>query len=122
MIGATLSMALIFTAFTPLARIWFSVVSGLSEELTNLALRPLMVMAIFPATTVLIAFQRALLVKESRTSPITAATIIEVIGIIVVLYIGIMHFEMVGALAAVSAFVFGRLAATAYLYLQLRQT
>jgi len=118
-LGIGLSGLLVFTAFTPLSRIWFAVVSGLSEELTNLALKPLMIMSIFPATTVLISFQRAILVKSGRTSPITTATVIEVIAILAVLYIGVVQLSMIGALAAVSAFVFGRLSANAYLSRQL---
>ena len=119
-LGIGLSLLLTITAFTPLSRIWFSVVSGLSEELTNLAMTPVMILAIFPATTVLIAFQRAILVKSGRTSPITWATLIEVGGILIVLYIGVVQFSMIGAIAAVSAFVIGRLAANGYLYNQLR--
>ncbi|NQV15489.1 hypothetical protein HQ531_08535 [bacterium] len=119
-LGVSLSMVLMVTAFTPLSKIWFSVVSGLSGELTSLALKPLMIMCIFPATTVLIAFQRAILVKVGRTSPITTATVIEVIGIISVLYIGVVQMSLTGAVAAVSAFVFGRLAANTYLYWHLR--
>ncbi|MCF7808745.1 MAG: hypothetical protein K9M49_03510 [Candidatus Marinimicrobia bacterium] len=121
-LGATLSSLLLVTAFTPLSTIWFSVVSGLTTELTNLAKMPLMIMGLFPATSVLISFQRALLVKRDKTSPITGATVTEVIGIILVLYLGVMHFSWVGAVAAVSAFMLGRLAATLYLWYHLRAT
>lgn len=120
MLGVSLSAVLMITAFTPLSRHWFSGVSGLSPELTNLALKPLMIMVIFPALTVLIAFQRVILVKSGRTSPITTATVIEVLSIIIVLYIGVVQLSLIGAIAAVSAFVFGRLAANTYLYLYLR--
>ncbi|MCF7823183.1 MAG: hypothetical protein K9N35_03335 [Candidatus Marinimicrobia bacterium] len=119
-LGIGLSLVLMLTAFTPLSRNWFSGVSGLSDQLTNLALKPLMIMCIFPATTVLIAFQRAVLVKADHTSPITTATVIEVIGILTVLYIGVMQLSLIGAVAAVSSFVVGRLAANLFLYLNLR--
>lgn len=121
-LGATLSSLLLITAFTPLSRVWFSVVSGLTEELTNLARNPLMIMGLFPATSVLISFQRAILVKRGKTSPITGATVTEVVGIIIVLYLGVMHFSWVGAVAAVSAFMLGRLAATLYLWYHIRAT
>jgi len=119
-LGTGLSILLAITAFTPLSRIWFSVVSGLSEELTTLAMKPIMIMTIFPATTVLIAFQRAILVKSGRTSLITWATLIEVAGILLILYVGVVQLSWIGAIAAVSAFVFGRVAANSYLYLQLK--
>jgi len=119
-LGVILASALIVTAITPLSKLWFSKVSGLSAELTGLALTPILIMGIFPASTVLIAMQRAMLVKAGRTSPITNATIIEVLTIISVLYIGIIHLSAIGVVAAASAFLSGRLAANAYLYFKTR--
>lgn len=119
-LGVILASALIVTAITPLSKLWFSKVSGLSAELTGLALTPILIMGIFPASTVLIAMQRAILVKSGRTSPITNATIIEVLTIISVLYIGIIHLSAIGVVAAASAFLSGRLAANAYLYYKTR--
>ena len=119
-LGLALASALIITAITPLSRLWFSNVSGLSEELTGLALTPLLIMGLFPASTVLISMQRAILVKAGQTSPITHATIIEVLTIISVLYIGIIHLSAIGVVAAASAFLSGRLAANTYLYFKTR--
>jgi Na+-driven multidrug efflux pump len=115
-----LSGALFITAITPLASIWFSQVTALSSQLAALTQRPLFIMVIFPATTVLISMQRALLVKHGDTKPITIATLIEVIGIIVILYVGIIHLDAIGVYAAVSAFVGGRLAANLYLHVKTR--
>jgi len=119
-LGASLALGLLITSFSPLAGYWFSEVSGLSPELTNLALKPLMLMGLFPATTVMLSYQRAILVKAGHTSPITTATIIEVLGIIIILYTTIVHFEFIGATAAATAFMVGRLTATTYLYFQTR--
>ncbi|NQT61778.1 MAG: hypothetical protein HQ556_02365 [Candidatus Marinimicrobia bacterium] len=119
-LGLTLASALIITAITPLSKLWFSNVSGLSAELTGLALTPLLIMGLFPASTVLISMQRAILVKGGQTSPITKATIIEVLTIISVLYISIIHLSAVGVVAAASAFLSGRLAANTYLYFKTR--
>ena len=119
-LGSMLSSILILTAFTPLSGVWFSVVSGLTDELTALARTPLMVLGLFPATSVLISFQRALLVKAGRTSPITGATIVEVLGIVIVLYLGVVHFSWIGAVAATSAFMLGRVAANLYLYVKIK--
>lgn len=120
-LGSFLAIGLLMTAFTPLSRLWFSQVSGLSPLLTSLALVPLMILGIFPASTVLISFQRAILVQSGRTSPITTATLIEVLCIIGVLYFGILYLDMVGVNAAASSFLFGRLAATLYLFYQTRR-
>ncbi len=110
-----LASVLMLIAFTPLAEIWFRDVSGLSESLTEFAKLPLMIMSFFPALTVLISFQRAVLVKGNDTKQITYGTAIEFIGIILVVAICIKFFSLVGAVAATIAFVIGRIAACGYL-------
>jgi Na+-driven multidrug efflux pump len=106
---------LMLIAFTPLAEIWFRDVSGLSESLTEFAKLPLMIMSFFPAFTVLISFQRAVLVKANETKQITYGTAIEFVGIIIVVAVCIKFFSLVGAVAATIAFVIGRMAACGYL-------
>jgi len=110
-----LASVLMLIAFTPLAEIWFKDVSGLSESLTEFAKLPLMIMSFFPALTVLISFQRAVLVKANDTKQITYGTAIEFVGIILVVAICIKFFSLVGAVAATIAFVIGRMAACGYL-------
>ncbi len=119
-LGIILASCLIITAVTPLSQLWFSKVSGLSAELTGLALTPLFIMGLFPASTVLIAMQRAVLVNNGKTNPITKATIIEVLTIIFVLYVGIIHLDAIGVNAAASAFLSGRIAANTYLFFKTR--
>ena len=114
-LAAILAGALILISFTPLAEIWFRDVSGLSESLTEFAKLPLMIMSFFPALTVLISFQRAVLVKGNDTKRITYGTAIEFVGIIIVVAICIKYFSLVGAVAATIAFVLGRMAACGYL-------
>jgi progressive ankylosis protein len=120
-LGLGLAAGLVVIAFTPLSGIWFIQVSGLKPELAGLAITPVMILGIFPALTVLISFQRALLVQRNRTSPITMATIIEVTGILSVLYVAIVQFRAVGVTAAATAFLTGRLAANLYLHIQLKK-
>lgn len=119
-LAVLLASGLIITAVTPLSHIWFSRVSGLSAELTELAIRPLLIMGLYPASTVLISMQRALLVKAGETGPITNATVIEVMTIIAVLYLSIIHLSAVGVIAATSAFLTGRIAANTYLHFKTR--
>ena len=106
---------LMLVAFTPLAEIWFRDVSGLSESLSEFAKLPLMIMSFFPAFTVLISFQRSVLVKANETKQITYGTAIEFVGIILVVALCIKYFALVGAIAATIAFVIGRMSACAYL-------
>jgi len=112
-ISAVVGLGLI--SFTPLAAVWFRHISGLSRELAQFAFVPAQLMTLLPALTVLISFQRSTLVCAAHTSPITAATAIEVSGIVVVLWISIFHFDAVGAVAAALAYTTGRLLANLYL-------
>jgi Na+-driven multidrug efflux pump len=107
---------LLIISLSPLAKLWFHDVSGLSIELTEFALLPLIIISIMPFLSVFVSFQRSILVAFKRTSPITPATAIEVIGILIVLYLCIAGFDLVGAVAAMCAFIIGRLGAIAYLY------
>jgi progressive ankylosis protein len=113
--GSLSSILLIGITTTPLANIWFHNVSGLSIELTQLSIIPAIVMSVFPALTFLISVQRAVLVYTRTTSPLTTATIIEVGVILIILFIGISYFDLVGVLAATIAYVSGRIIANIYL-------
>lgn len=115
-LGITLNALLIFIAITPLSGFWFRVVSGLSDELSNFSITPTIIISIMPALTVLIAFQRSILVKFKSTKPITLATIMEVSLIILSLFICIGVFDMVGVVAAMFSFVIGRILAVSFLH------
>ncbi len=114
-LGIITVVALGLIAFTPLSDFWFNTVSGLSLELTQFAKLPLIIMILMPGFSVLINFQRSVLVESRYTKPITWATITEVIGILLVLFISIKYFNAVGAVAATLAFMIGRFGAITYL-------
>lgn len=114
-LGIAVVAGLGLISFTPLSDLWFQNVAGLSKELSEFSKYPLMLYTIFPATTVWINFQRAILVYSRRTEPITYATIIEVAGIAITLAIAIKFFSMIGVVAAVIAYTIGRTAAIIYL-------
>ncbi len=102
-------------AWTPLGRIWFELISGLSPELAQFALVPSRILVLIPGLAVLLSFQRAVLVHAKRTMPVTMATVIEVVGIVAVLSIGVFFFHAVGIVAAAIALVVGRLGANLFL-------
>lgn len=112
-IGATAALGVI--AFTPLARVWFGTVSGLPPHLVEMAIAPTRVIVLLPALSVIISFQRAVLVLERRTRPITLATAIEVTGIAVLFPLFGWGIGMTGVTAAMVAFVGGRLAGVWFL-------
>ena len=117
-IGAVSALSLI--TFTGISHIWFHKISGLSLELTGFARLPAQIMSILPGLTLLISFQRALLVKNEKTMPITIATSIEVIAIIIILLITVAGLNLIGAVAAATAMLIGRLCANTYLFVPCR--
>ena len=114
-LGSTLSLILILVAFTPLSNIWFINISGLSYSLSEFSITPLMIMSVFPALTVLLCFQRAVLICGSNTGPITWGTVVEFTTIIIVMLVSINSVSLIGAIAATSSFIIGRIAVNIYL-------
>ena len=95
-------------AYTPLASIWFQDVSGLPPELSAFAFRPVQILALLPAGSVWMAFQRAVLVHARETTSITWAAVAEVATVVTVLAVTIHSLSWVGAVAAATAILLGR--------------
>ncbi len=115
LMGIAATGGIVLIAFTPLQQFWFQSLSGLSPDLSYLAGVTLQLQFILPALSILLAFQRAMLVNLRTTRFITWATLIEVVGIWLVLVLAIGRLDLVGAVAASLALVLGRLGANLYL-------
>ena len=115
------SAGLALIAFTPLHVVWYGWLSGLSSDLAGLAVTTSRLMFALPGLAVLLSFQRGLLVSLRRTPSITWSSLVEVIGIVVVLSICIFQLELLGAVAAAVAMLVGRASASLYLWRQVRK-
>jgi Na+-driven multidrug efflux pump len=115
--GISLISVLSIIAFTPLSAFWYHQISGLSLELTQFSALPTQIMAIMPGLTILLSFQRSVLVNHKRTRPITVATLLEVMMIIFILFFTTRIFDFVGIVGAAIAFILGRLLANGYLFI-----
>lgn len=115
LLGGSLTIILVLIAFSPVSDFWFKTISGLSDVLSEFAKKPLMIMSVFPILTVLISFQRGLLVNSKNTKPVTLATTTEFITVIAMLFITINFLDLVGAIAATVSLVIGRIFANLYL-------
>jgi Na+-driven multidrug efflux pump len=115
LLAAASSAAMALIAFTPLAWIWYHDVSGLSHELTLFTLMPTRILTVLPALSVLLSLQRAILVNDRATAPITWSTVVEVGGIVATLLLCIGGLNLVGVTAAAIGFVVGRLGGNLYL-------
>ncbi len=114
-LGIIVTVLISVLAFTPLADLWFIQVSGLSKELADLSYLPLKLMVLLPAITVLLNYQRSTLIINGTTGPISTATAIELVGIILILLVGVVFLNLAGVVAASIAFVVGKGLANIYL-------
>lgn len=114
-LGLFVTVLISVLAFTPLADFWFINISGLSKELADLSYLPLKIMILLPALTVLLNFQRSSQIINGTTGPISVATAIELIGIIVVLLVCVVFLNLIGVVAASIAFMAGRTMSNLYL-------
>ncbi len=114
-LGLIVTVLISVLAFTPLADLWFINVSGLSTELACLSNLPLKIMILLPALTVLLNFQRSSFIINGTTGPISIATAVELIGIIVVLLVCVVFLNLIGVVAASIAFVAGKAMSNIYL-------
>lgn len=119
-LGLATSTGLALVAFTPLSRLWFETVSGLTSELASFALTPTQVIVPLPFLAVLLSLQRAILVEGRKTHDITVASALEV-GCVAVLFILLgFRLDLVGATAAFGAFMGARLVSVSYLLVRCR--
>lgn len=114
-LGTAVTILLAAIAFTPLARLWFENVSGLTYDLSEMAYLPVRIMILLPALSVLLSFQRSTLVVAGRTRPISVATAVELVVIVAVLLASIIWLDMIGVIAATIAYVIGKSVSNIYL-------
>jgi hypothetical protein len=120
-LGLASSAGLALIVATPLSKVWFQTLSGLDEGLYRFALVPARMLIPFPAISVLLSLQRGLLMHSRNTRPITWATIAEIVGITAILTVLVVHWQVVGAVAAAAAFLGGRLMGNLVLLPSFRQ-
>ena len=115
-LGLATSAGLALVAFTPLSDVYFTGISGLSDELAAFALTPTRVIVILPALSVLLSMQRAILVESRRTRHITVASVVEVATVATTFAVLGWGVGLIGVTAAFCAFLAGRTASTGYLF------
>jgi hypothetical protein len=114
-LGTMASLGLAVMAFTPLSFVWFQKISGLSHELSQFSILPTKILSLLPALSVILCFQRAVIIKNKNTKPVTIATAIELISVVILLIFTIKYLGLAGAVCAAISMTLGRLAADIYL-------
>ncbi len=115
MIAAGASGILLVIAFTPLLLVWLQDISGLKPELASFAYLPVQILILMPAMSVWLSWQRAILVNRRHTSPVTIATSIELIVVVLLMSVLVFYSAFTGVTAAAIALLAGRAGANGYL-------
>jgi hypothetical protein len=121
-LGLVAAGGLALLSFTPLSRLWFEGVAGLSPEMAALAVPPLQVITLAPALAVVLGFQRGLLVQARNTRPITMGTAIEVTAIALLFPFFGWGMGWMGVTAAMAALVSGRVLGALFLTWQVHRS
>ena len=114
-LGSVVLVVFTLVGFTPLAYIWFHDVSGLSVELSGLAILPTKILGVLPVLMVFLSLQRALMLNSRRTKHVTIDTGIELTAVIIFLILTTQVLGMVGILGAAISLVGGRVLGNGYL-------
>ena len=115
MLSVIVSFTLAAIMLTPLRYVWFIKVAGLSYDLVPLAVQTASILIFLPALSILISWQRSVLVNASLTKYITYGTVIEFISIVVLMVV-FVKMDLIGAHAAALSFILGRMMANIYLH------
>lgn len=110
------SGALLLIAATPLATLWFGVVSGLKPELVALAQWGLWIALPIPGLTVWQKLYEGTIVHSRSTRPITEAMAVFLLADGAALWAGVTWGQMAGLYVGLAAMTAGVLAQTAWLW------
>ncbi len=114
-LGLASSAFLVVVALTPLADLWFGVVSGLPQELRALAATAVLFAVLWPASQALQSWYQGALVHAHATRGITEAMGVFLLATSVALALGVRFSDWRGIHFAILALVLGSLAQTAWL-------
>jgi hypothetical protein len=116
-VGAASTAALAAVLFTPLAKVWYRTVSGLSPDLAAFALLPGALLVLLPFLESVLAYQRGVFVKAHRTAPISIAVAAQLAVTTAVFTLMVMGLKTVGAVSIGPALTAGYIAGAGILVL-----
>jgi hypothetical protein len=114
------TLLLLLMAATPFSRVWFQTVSGLSPELTSLAVRGLWLVLPTPALAVYQSLLQGTLLHGRQTRRITESVILYLITCVVLFIAGVAWQGMPGLYYALVVFAIAMAAQTAWMWVASR--
>jgi hypothetical protein len=118
-LGTTLGLVVI--AATPLSRVWFGTISGLSGSLMNLARSCLWITILLPALAATQSYFQGVIMHSKRTRSITEAVFVYLVSSVVILGIGITWGGASGAFVALASIAVGEVLRTAWFFWRSRE-
>lgn len=113
--AAAFTVGLLAVAATPLARLWFSTVSGLQPDLAELAGRALWFGSLLPALRILISWYQGVIMYSEQTRSIMESILIFVAAGVICLYLGGALTTVAGLYVGIVAFSLAFAAQAAWL-------
>ena len=117
---AVTSTGLLLIAATPLSRIWFGTITGLSEDLILFAQGALWFALLLPGASALQSWLQGIVLHSKRTRCITEAILVYSVVVTSVLWAGIAWGRASGIYVALVAMTAAELARNAWLWLRSR--
>ena len=109
------TLGLLVVAATPLSRLWFGTVTGLSEQLVRLARSGLWFALFLPGVSTLQSWMRGIVLHSRRTRSVTEATVLYFALLVGVLWIGIEWARHSGVFVGLAAITVGEMAGAVWL-------
>ncbi len=116
-VGVLATLGLAVVALTPLARLWYRGLSGLTPELAAFAFLPGCLLVLLPILEAILSYQRGVQVKAGQTGPVGIAVGAQLAGTVAVFAAGLAVLRGPGALIVGPALTLGYVAGNLFLYL-----
>jgi len=116
-VGSLATLGLAAVVLTPLARLWYRGLSGLTPDLAAFAVLPGGLLVLLPFLEAFLSYQRGVLVKTGLTNPVGIAVGAQLAATVAVFAFGLAALRGPGALIVGPALTLGYIAGNALLYL-----
>lgn len=120
-LGAASTAGLAAVVFTPLGTVWYAAVSGLPPDLAAFAVLPGALLVLLPFLESALSFERAILVRSHRTTPISVAVAVQLGVTAAVFTLLVFLLKTVGAVAIGPALTLGYVCGLGVLILSRRR-
>ncbi len=114
-VGALSTAGLAAVVFTPLAPVWYGRVSGLPPDLAAFSILPGALLVLLPFVEAVLSYERGLLVRSHRTTPISVAVGVQLAVTTAVFTLMVLGLKTIGALSIGPSLTVGYVAGVAVL-------